>query len=131
MRCGNAVAADHCTGAARGLADWPMGEPLLAQKRCAASAENAPPPQGLRKNRPGRIGGVRALPRAPWPHWAALEMVTPARFERTTCPLGGDRSIQLSYGASSEIVTVGSWQLGLAANRGWRFTPLRKRLLGI
>lgn len=26
-------------------------------------------------------------------------MVTPARFERTTCPLGGDRSIQLSYGA--------------------------------
>ncbi len=27
------------------------------------------------------------------------EMVTPARFERTTCPLGGDRSIQLSYGA--------------------------------
>jgi hypothetical protein len=27
-------------------------------------------------------------------------VVTPARFERTTCPLGGDRSIQLSYGAS-------------------------------
>ncbi len=27
------------------------------------------------------------------------DMVTPARFERTTCPLGGDRSIQLSYGA--------------------------------
>jgi len=27
------------------------------------------------------------------------QLVTPARFERTTCPLGGDRSIQLSYGA--------------------------------
>ena len=27
-------------------------------------------------------------------------LVAPARFERTTCPLGGDRSIQLSYGAN-------------------------------
>lgn len=26
-------------------------------------------------------------------------LVTPARFERATCRLGGDRSIQLSYGA--------------------------------
>ena len=34
------------------------------------------------------------------------KMVTPARFERTTCPLGGDRSIQLSYGALGEIVTA-------------------------
>ncbi len=32
------------------------------------------------------------------------EMVTPARFERTTCPLGGDRSIQLSYGAIGAIL---------------------------
>ena len=31
-------------------------------------------------------------------------MVTPARFERATFPLGGGRSIQLSYGA------IGSWQ---------------------
>lgn len=33
----------------------------------------------------------------------ADEMVTPARFERTTCPLGGDRSIQLSYGAMAKL----------------------------
>ena len=39
MRCGNAVAADRCAAAAHGLADWAMAEPLLAQKRCAASAE--------------------------------------------------------------------------------------------
>ncbi len=30
-------------------------------------------------------------------------LVAPARFERTTCPLGGDRSIQLSYGALAVI----------------------------
>ena len=30
-------------------------------------------------------------------------VVTPARFERTTCPLGGDRSIQLSYGALRKL----------------------------
>ena len=37
---------------------------------------------------------------------ATDSVVTPARFERTTCPLGGDRSIQLSYGALGEIVTA-------------------------
>ena len=34
--------------------------------------------------------------------WDA-SLVAPARFERTTCPLGGDRSIQLSYGAKGAI----------------------------
>lgn len=34
---------------------------------------------------------------------ATEKVVTPARFERTTCPLGGDRSIQLSYGALGKL----------------------------
>ena len=34
----------------------------------------------------------------------AKRVVTPARFERATFPLGGGRSIQLSYGA------IGSWE---------------------
>ncbi len=57
---------------------------------------------------------------------ATEKVVTPARFERTTCPLGGDRSIQLSYGALGEIVMVGGWKLGLALNRGWCFAPFEK-----
>ncbi len=57
---------------------------------------------------------------------ATENMVTPARFERTTCPLGGDRSIQLSYGALREIVTVGGWQLGLAVNRACALPPFGK-----
>ena len=61
---------------------------------------------------------------------ATEKVVTPARFERTTCPLGGDRSIQLSYGALGEIVTAGDWQLGLVVNRARALPPLEKGATG-
>ena len=39
------------------------------------------------------------------------EMVPPARFQRATFRLGGGRSMQLSYGSTSEeIVSCTSWK---------------------
>src|SRR5207342_1135382 len=40
-------------------------------------------------------------------------MAAPTRFERATCPLGGDRSIQLSYGAVRRGI--------IAENRAWPY----------
>ena len=61
---------------------------------------------------------------------ATEKVVTPARFERTTCPLGGDRSIQLSYGALGQIVTVGDWQLDSREQELVLCPPLEKGAMG-
>ena len=54
----------------------------------------------MRAGEPACIVEARAVVRGRL--WDA-SLVAPARFERTTCPLGGDRSIQLSYGANPAI----------------------------
>ena len=45
------------------------------------------------------------------------KMVTPARFERATFPLGGGRSIQLSYGAIGSGKGYLVWLNGPSAGR--------------
>ncbi len=45
------------------------------------------------------------------------KMVTPARFERATFPLGGGRSIQLSYGAIGSGEGYLVWLNGPSAGR--------------
>lgn len=57
----------------------------------------------------GRLAKIRIIStaRVKYRQRAALKMVTPARFERATFPLGGGRSIQLSYGATEGVKDTG------------------------